>query len=270
LTFPSDDFPQNNEEGDDEDENPYGIPDELAVFVNFPKKKKSSEKHSATLDNGNISNENKDGKTTDFSCRSFGIFSKSKSEDSNSPATYEMLPKCEYQLEDLKKDGNYGNHLIINLRKIIYKRLEQKKASKSYVICFIKDISGDPVPLFDGVPYLEFNLDDDAIVSFDDEENSTSTADEKEEEEEEEEEDVVDSDKNDDQAEPVEEEVTDEIDAKADHLNDEAAVENDEEENEAFNISDDDGNEEVGSRGPITGSNKVHPVSPKAANFYKI
>ena len=78
LTFPSDDFHSNAEEEGDEDENPYGIPDKLAVFVNFPKKKKSSEKLSAAFDSGNDTNENKEkhkeGKTTEFSCKSFGIF----------------------------------------------------------------------------------------------------------------------------------------------------------------------------------------------------
>ena len=179
MTFPSSEFPPSDDDDDDDDDNPYGIPEEIAIFINFPKKKKNSEKVSVALDNYDIVNESNE--KTELGCKSFGIFAVSKSD--NKPTTFELLPDCQYPLDELKKVGNYGSHVIIKLKEIIDKHQEQDNASKSYIICFIKDID-KAVPLiskemtncFCEFPYLEFNLDDDAIISSDSsDEDSTSS-----------------------------------------------------------------------------------------------
>lgn len=176
MTFPSSEFPSS----DDDDDNRYGIPEEIAIFINFPKKKKSSEKISVALDNDDTINESSE--KTEVGCKSFGIFAVSKSE--NEPTTFELLPNCQYPLDDLKKVGDYGSHIIISLKEIIYKHQEQDNESKSYIICFIKDIDkAEPLinkemtNCFCEFPYLEFNLDDDAIISPDSSDDDSMSSD---------------------------------------------------------------------------------------------
>ena len=104
--------------------------------------------------------------------------------------SYELLPDGDFAFDELKKDGDFGPHKIINLKEIV--EAHQKKidgAVKNYIICYINTAPETSTPLinteqgdaFCEFPYLSFCLDDEAAAAADEDDDAEESEEEDEE-----------------------------------------------------------------------------------------